>query len=220
MIQGIARKSGPRVRLRVGMVALLMCATPASGQVTPTPPPPVAAPSAPPPASTPPAAQPEPPKAAEAPLGDIREIEAKPVVRLKGQSTWDNGFEALKTAVAALDGEAKRLNLPRNGNPIVYFTDSDDLGFTYEAMAPLGAAPPAGTAFGKDFDFVMSPSGRAVVFPHEGAYDDIDTAYEALAAWLDDKNLVSTGKFIEEYEFIPEKSDEITLRLKIVVFLK
>lgn len=183
--------------------------------------PPVAAPA---PTSPPPAAEParpaEPPKMAEAGGGEMREIAARPVLRIKGQSTWDEGFAALKKAIAALDAEARRLNLPRDGNAMAYFIDSDDTGFTYEAMLPLGAAAPEGTAFGKDFDAAMSPGGRAVVFNHEGAYDEIDTAYEALTAWLDDKNLVSTGKFLEEYELVPEKSDETTMKLKIVVFLK
>jgi effector-binding domain-containing protein len=179
----------------------------------------VVAPPPPAPAETAkPAEVPKP--AAEAGAGDIREIAARPVLRLKGQSTWDEGFAALKKAFGALQAEAGRLNLPREGNPMAYFIESDDLGFTYEAMLPLAAAVPAGTALGAGFDAALSPGGRAVVFPHEGAYDEIDTAYEALTAWLDDKNLVSTGKFLEEYEFMPEKSDETTMKLKIMVFLK
>lgn len=150
----------------------------------------------------------------------MREITARPVLRIKGQSTWDDGFNALKKALSTLDAEARRLNLPREGNAMAYFVDSDDTSFTYEAMLPLGASPPAGTAFGEGFDGTLSPGGRAIVFSHEGAYDEIDTAYEALTAWLDDKGLVSNGKFLEEYEIVPEKSDDPTLKLKIVVFLK
>ncbi len=172
-----------------------------------------------PPATANPAAEPAKPPADTA-GGELREYEAKPVLRLKGQSTWDDGFAALKKAISQLDDEARRLNLPRTGHAMAYFVDSNDLGFTYEAMLPLGARPPDGTSFGANFDATLSPAGRAVIFSHEGAYDEIDTAYEALTAWLDDKNLVSTGKFLEEYEFIPEKSDETTMRLKIVVFLK
>lgn len=222
------RRIGVRLS-RAGCIAAMAGLTMVpAGLAQPAPAPPPVVPAAPPVATpapaAPPAAEPakpaEPPRAAEAGGGEMREIPARPVLRVKGQSTWDEGFAALRKAIAALDTEAKRLNLPRDGNAMAYFIDSDDTGFTYEAMLPLGAAAPAGTAFGKDFDAAMSPGGRAVVFTHEGAYDEIDTAYEALTAWLDDKNLVSTGKFLEEYEFVPEKSDETTMKLKIVVFLK
>lgn len=152
--------------------------------------------------------------------GEMREIAARSVLRIKGQTTWENGFDNLRKAIAQLEDEAKRLNLVRDGQPMTYFIDSDDLGFTYEALLPLKEAPPSDTKFGKDFDAATSPAGRAVVFTHQGAYDEIDTAYEALTAWLDDKNLVSTGKFLEEYENIPEKSDDPAMKLKIIVFLK
>lgn len=228
-------------RNRLGAV-LIACALIAAPLVAfSQTPPPVAPPATPapasppvPPAATPPAApQPARPEAAkpaetkstetkstEASAGEIRDITARPVLRIKGQSTWDEGFVALKKSIALLEAEAKRLNLPRVGHPVAYFVDSDDIGFTYEAMLPLAAAAPGSTGFGAGFDAAQSPAGRAVVFPFEGAYEDIDTAYEAATAWLDDKNLVSTGKFLEEYEFVPEKADETTMRLKIIVFLK
>jgi effector-binding domain-containing protein len=150
----------------------------------------------------------------------MREVAARPVLRIKGQSTWENGFETLRKVIGQLEGEAKRLNLVRAGQAMTYFVDSDDLGFTFEAMLPLAVPPPAEAKFEKDFDATTSPAGRAIIFTHEGSYDEVDTAYEALTAWLDDKNLVSTGKFLEEYENIPEKSDDPGLKLRIIVFLK
>ncbi|KAF0230657.1 MAG: transcription activator effector [Beijerinckiaceae bacterium] len=222
--------NSPTLRKMCGALlfaGLLLAAPVAAQQASPPAPqaPATQAPAVPVPAppATPPAevAKPvEPVKPAGDGGGEMRDVAARPVIRLKGQSTWNEGFASLKKALALLDAEARRLNLPREGNPMAYFVDSDDIGFTYEAMLPLGAPAPAGTAFGKEFDAALSPGGRAVVFSHEGAYDEIDTAYEALTAWLDDKNLVSTGKFLEEYELVPEKSDETTLKLKIVVFLK
>lgn len=223
-----------RIWLKASILALAMSSgslaqqVPAQGTVPASPPavttppvatPPVVTPPAPAPAETAkPAENPKPP--ADGGAGEIRDVAARPVLRLKGQSTWDQGFASLKQAIAALEAETRRLNLPREGNPLAYFVDSDDLGFTYEMMLPLAAVVPVGTTLGTGFDAAQSPGGRAVIFPNEGAYDEIDTAYEALTAWLDDKNLVSTGKFLEEYEFIPEKSDETTMKLKIVVFLK
>jgi effector-binding domain-containing protein len=198
--------------------------TPAPAPPTPAVPAPATpAPAAPvpaPPAAAQPAEKPAIGRPAETGGGEMREIPAKPVLRLKGQSTWENGFESLRKVIGQLEAEAGRLNLVREGQAMTYFVDSDDLGFTYEVMLPLKAAPPADAKFEKDFDATTSPSGRAIVFTHEGAYDEIDTAYEALTAWLDEKNLVSTGKFLEEYEVIPDKSDDPGMKLKIIVFLK
>jgi effector-binding domain-containing protein len=59
-----------------------------------------------------------------------------------------------------------------------------------------------------------------MIFPHEGPYDDIDAAYEAITAFLDEKGLTSTGTYLEEYLAFPEKSDDPGLKLNIVVFLK
>lgn len=179
------------------------------------------APSSPAPSPAPPVLETTPPaKPPEASFGEMREVEARSVLRLGGKSTWDDGFVAMKKAFATLEDEAKRLGLHRNGHPHLHVVDTDDLGFSYEAMVPIASLPPAGTAMGKDIEAAMSPAGRALVVPYEGSYDDIDSIYEALAAWLDDKNLVSTGKFLEEYEVIPEKSEDSALRVRITVFLR
>lgn len=193
---------------------------PAPAAPSPTPAP--AAPVAPTPAPATPAPAPAEPgrTATDATTGEINEIAARPVIRIRGKSTWDDGFRELKKAIAMLQEEAKRLNLAPAGAPMAHFVDSDDLGFTYEAMLPLAAPAPASTTFGQGFDAANSPSGRAITFPHEGSYDEIDTAYEAITAWMDAKNLVSSGGFLEEYEAFPEKSDDPGMKLKIIVFLK
>lgn len=163
---------------------------------------------------------------ADASGGQLRDLEARPVLRLRGQSTWDDGFQSLKSAIDKLALESKRLGLAVINNPMAHFTDSDDLGFTYEVFQPLGAEPPANPAPAgspapaEGMELTRSPSGRVMVFAHEGAYDEIDSAYEAITAWLDEKGLSATGKFMEEYIFLPEKADEIGMKLNIYVFLK
>lgn len=206
-------------------------AVPPPATATPVPASPAPPPAAPAPGTPPAAATPAPvaPNAAPAetakpgevsPLGTPAEVAARPVLRLKGKSTWDDGFDNLRKALDRLEEEAKKANLVRDGYAMTYFVDSDDNGFTYEAMVPLKEAPAAGASLGKDIDATTSPAGKAIIFRHEGAYDDIDTAYEAFTAWLDDKNLVSTGKFLEEYEFWPGKSDDGVMKIRIIVFLK
>jgi effector-binding domain-containing protein len=203
------------------------------------PAPPVAAPVQPAPApsvtTTPPSAAPAAPAAASPPAstaapseadkgvdsaGKVVEVAARPVLRVKSKSSWDDGFGSLKKALAALDAEVKKLGIATDGPSMAHFVDSDDNGFTFEALVPLKEALAAGVTLSPGLDATLSPAGKAVEFQHEGAYDDIDSAYEAFTAWLDDKNLVSTGKFLEEYRFWPEKSDDPGMKLKITVFLK
>jgi effector-binding domain-containing protein len=195
-------------------------APPAQGGAPATAPP-VAPPVAAPPVS-PPVAQPAPADAGKNvdSAGRITEITARPVLRLKGKSSWDDGFETLKKSLSTLDAEMKKLGLVSEGQPMAHFVDSDDNGFTFEALVPLKEAPAAGVTYSAGIDATQSPAGKVVMFQHEGAYDDIDSAYEAFTAWLDDKNLVSTGKFLEEYLFWPEKSDDPGMKLRITVFLK
>lgn len=157
---------------------------------------------------------------ADASTGREVELQAQPVLRLKGQSTWDEGFEELKKAIRQLDEDAKRLGLTPVGQPKAHFIESDDLGFTFEAFLPIVAEPASGLAFSKGVETGRSPQGRAMIFTHEGPYEEIDAAYEAITAFLDEKGLTATGKFIEEYLALPEKSDDAGLKLNIYVFLK
>ncbi len=184
---------------------------------------PAPAPAAPPaaPATPPVPATPEAPKAqAESGGGEMKEIVPQPVLRFRAQSPWDEAHASIRKAIDRLEAEAKRLGLPRQGNPMAHFVDSDDLGFTFEAMVPLANAPEAGKTYGEGIDATLSPGGRSVIFPYEGANDEIDNAYEALTAWLDDKGLVSTGRYLEEYENLPERGDDPGMKARIIIFLK
>ena len=145
---------------------------------------------------------------------------ARPVLVLRGQATWDDGYEALMKAFKTLRGEAGRLGIAHVGKPQTMFTDTNDLTFKYEAMVVLekdpdiALKPQGGMSFGK------SPEGRAFVFKHVGAYDDIDSVYEAITAWLDEKNLTAKGSFVEEYLNEPQGSDDALLELNIYVLVQ
>ena len=157
---------------------------------------------------------------ADASTGQMKTLEARHALRLKGQSTWDDGLASLRKAIATLDAEAKKSGLSIVEKPLAHFVDSDDLGFTYEVYQPLGAPVPAGLTLAPGVDAAQTPAGRAMMFTHESAYDEIDSAYEAITAWLDEKGLTATGKFVEEFQTLPEKSDDPGMKLTIYVFLK
>ncbi len=91
------------------------------------------------------------------------------MIILKGQSTWDDGFDNLMEAFQKLNAEAKRLKLATTGRPRAAFTATDDFGFKFEAMLTLSADPQPAPAAGKDFSFGKSPDGRALKFTHSGS---------------------------------------------------
>jgi effector-binding domain-containing protein len=47
--------------------------------------------------------------------------------------------------------------------------------------------------------FARTPEGRAYHFVHKGPYDDIDSTYETITAYLDAKGILAKDVFIEEY---------------------
>jgi effector-binding domain-containing protein len=148
-------------------------------------------------------------------------LEAKPVLLLRGQSTWDDGFDNLIEAFAKLNAEAKKLNFGILGRPQAAFMSTDDFGFKYEAMVALNsdpASPP--NNLGKDFVIGKSPAGKALKFTHAGAYDDIDTTYESITAYLDEKGLKARNIFIEEYVNDPKSSEDATMEMNIFVLVE
>ena len=206
-----------QVRAQTSAPAPLAPAQPAPAQPAPAQSTP--APSAPAPAQPVPADDMSRPSADASNAVELKLV-ARPVLILRGQATWDDGYEALMSAFKALRSEAGRLGLAHVGKPQTMFSETNDQSFKYEAMLTLEKEPDAalkpqgGMAFGK------SPEGRAFVFKHVGAYDDIDSVYEAITAWLDEKNLTAKGSFVEEYLNEPQGSDDALLELNIYVFVQ
>ncbi|MBN8533616.1 MAG: GyrI-like domain-containing protein [Rhizobiales bacterium] len=188
----------------------ILAQAPPPAPASPTPAPPIAAPT------TPDINRPS----ADASTGREVELQPQPMIRLRGQSTWDDGFETLKKAIKTLEEDARRLGLAPVGQPKAHFISSDDLGFTFEAFLPLAAPPAPGLAFSQGVEAGVSPAGRAMYFTHEGPYEEIDAAYEAITAFMEEKSLAYTGKFLEEYLVLPEKSDDPGMKLNIYVFLR
>jgi effector-binding domain-containing protein len=193
---------------------------------TATPP----APSQPaPPAPTPPPAQttPAPPsdaRASPAPLqpgdafGEEVTLPEKTIVYLNGHGTWDSAFETLIEAFKSLNQYLDKQGLQPNGPAITIYTQTDDTGFRFRAALPIAAAPnnpPKG-----DIAIGKSPSGKALKFVHRGSYDAMDTTYEAITNYLDDKRLEAKDLFIEEYVGDPIKTTEDKLVVNVFVPVK
>jgi effector-binding domain-containing protein len=181
-----------------------------------------------PPAVSPPTAAPAPgaPLSAEQPgesgveAAQTVEVPARPVALLRGSSTWDDGFKSITGALTQIQTEMQKAGLTASGHPFTVFVETDDAGFRYEAMVPLDKAPEGTSELTKDIKIGASPSGKAMKFQHRGAYEDIDATYEAITAYLDEKNIEAQNLFVEEYLTPPKAPDDSSLEVDIYVFIK
>ena len=122
----------------------------------------------------------------------------KPALVITGQTTWDKGFETLADVFRRLEGEAGRLGLKVAGRPLTYFAETDDIGFRFDALLPVDRTPDGGAIPG-EARAGSTPAGNALRFTHKAPYDDVDTTYEGITAYLDAKGVTVRDQFIEEY---------------------
>jgi effector-binding domain-containing protein len=157
---------------------------------------------------------------AEAIAGQATDIIARPVAKLRGQGTWADGLKTLSDAIANVRMAASKASLTVDGRPLVAFTETDDNGFHFEAMLPLTKAPDGKTKLDHGVELGASPAGKALKFQHRGPYEEIDSTYEAITAFLDEKGLDTKNLFVEEYLTDLKTSDDDGLEVDIYVFLK
>ena len=200
-------------------------ATPAPAAPAATPAP--AAPATPPPAAASPTA-PAAPDANAVPasppdtsISQTLTLQSHPVLQVSGQSSWDDGFKTLNDSFTKLNEALAKAKIQPTGHPMAVFTETDDAGFKFTAMMPVAADPGAKPAdMAADLSFGQSPGGKVMKFQHSSAYDDIDSTYEAITAYLDEKGLEAKNMFAEEYLNRTKSSDDNSLEVDIYVFLK
>jgi effector-binding domain-containing protein len=196
--------------------------TPGSGGSTPT----QTAPATPTPA---PAPGPE-PQVIPAPdmgksVGDASTAQnmvlaTRPAIVVSGTSEWEQGFAKLNASFADIRAAMAKAGLQPGGKPLAVFTETDDQGFKFEAMIPLAAAPATAPSLPANAKLGQTPAGKVMKFEHRSAYDDIDSTYEAITAYLDEKSVEAQTMFIEEYLTEPKTADDTSLQVDIYVFTR
>jgi effector-binding domain-containing protein len=137
------------------------------------------------------------PAQASDPFGVETTLPEKNVVFMKGTGNWDSAFETLTDAFKTVYGYLEKQGVKPSGPAMTIYTATDDTGFQYQAAVPIEEPlknPPRG-----DISAGKSPSGKAYHFVHRGSYDAMDTTYEAITNFLDEKKLEAKDMFIEEY---------------------
>jgi effector-binding domain-containing protein len=197
--------------LAFGLASSALAQAPAPAQPMPPaqadpPPPPLSPP-------TPPAARPS-----TDPFGEEAMLTAKTIVYLKGNGTWDNAYDTLIDAFKSVYAFLDKQGIKHAGPAITIYTSADDTGFQFQAAVPISEElkdPPKG-----DIEVGKSPGGRALKFVHRGSYDSMDSTYEAITNYLDEKRLEAQDIFVEEYETDPVKTPEDKLVVTVYVPVK
>lgn len=151
-------------------------------------------------------------------FGEPVTMPERTIVYIKGHSNWDSAFDTLVGAFKSLHEYLDKQNIKPTGPSFTVYTQTDDTGFSYQAALPIAESPkdaPKG-----DMAVGPAPSGKAYKFVHRGSYDAMDTTYEAITNYLDDKQLEAKDLFIEEYATDPVKSDPDKLVVNVFVPVK
>jgi effector-binding domain-containing protein len=168
--------------------------------------------------ATPPAPAEGAPSQPADPFGEEVMMTAKPIVYLKGTATWDSAYDSLVDAFKSVRAYIDREKLKADGPPITIYLATDDTGFQFQAAIPIAEQPkesPRG-----DLAVGKSPEGRALKFVHRGSYDGMDTTYDAITNYLDQKGLEAKDLFIEQYVTDPVSTPEDKLVIEVFVPVK
>jgi effector-binding domain-containing protein len=151
-------------------------------------------------------------------FGEQVNLPERTIIFLKGEGRWDSAFETLVGAFKSLNKYLDKQGLKGNGAAMTIYTSTDDTGFKFQAALPIAEAPknpPTG-----DIAIGKAPSGKALKFVHRGSYDAMDTTYEAITNYLDEKRLEAKDLFIEEYAGDPATADQNKLVVNVFVPIK
>jgi effector-binding domain-containing protein len=140
------------------------------------------------------------------------------IIYIQGHSNWDTAFDSIVDAFKSLNEYLAKQGIKPNGPAMTIYTQTDDSGFNFRAALPIAEAPkdpPKG-----DIGVGPAPSGKALKFVHRGSYDAMDSTYEAITNYLDDKQLEARDLFIEEYVSDPVTTDPDKLVVNVLVPIK
>ena len=140
------------------------------------------------------------------------------IVYVTGSGAWANAFDTLVAAHRALAQALAQQGITANGPPMTIYTEIDGAGFRFEAALPVAETPKPplkdGIAVGQ------APSGKAIKFVHRGSFSDLDSTYEAITDYLDEKGMDAKDEFIEEYVTDIRKASPDHLVVNIYVPVK
>lgn len=151
-------------------------------------------------------------------FGEEVTLPERTIIYLQGHSNWDSALDTLVDSFKSLDEYLAKQGITPSGPAMTIYTQTDDTGFSFRAAVPIAQPlnePPKG-----DIAVGQAPSGKALKFVHRGAYDAMDSTYESIINYLDDKGLEAKDVFVEEYSNGPLQADDDKLLINVFVPVK
>ncbi len=147
------------------------------------------------------------------------ELAPRTVAYLHASGKFENGFKTVRGALARVAAAIKKAGLSPSGHPFALFLATDDTSFEFDAMIPV-AKKSETSELSDGVKIGESPSGKAIKFLHRGSYDEIDSTYDLITAFMDEKGLEQENRYIEEYLTDTTEPDDANLEVDIYVLLK
>jgi effector-binding domain-containing protein len=148
------------------------------------------------------------------------DVPARTVVMTTGNSTYEDAFKSIKASLETVKRGLDKAGLKASGHPLTIFSEPGDKSFKYQLAIPVAGTPDPKLNLGAGLSIGQSPAGKAIKFQHRGGYDDIDSTYDVITAYLDAKGLQVRNPYIEEYLTDLTTSDDPNLQVDIYVFVK
>ena len=153
-------------------------------------------------------------------VGEVVELTSRPALYIEGKARREEVFGAIMGNLAKIRDAAAKAGLKPQGHALAVFLSADDDSLTYRAIEPLESAPDPKLALPDPVKSGQTPVGKSMKFEHRGEYDDIDSTYEAITAYLDEKGVDAQDVFLEEYLNEPKTSDDPNGQVDIYVLTR
>lgn len=151
-------------------------------------------------------------------FGEEVTLPEQTIIFFSGTGQWDNAFETIVDGFKAVNAYLQKQGIKPAGPPMTIYTSTNDTSFQFRAAVPI-AEPPKDPPTG-DIAVDKTTPGKAYKFVHRGSYDDMDTTYDAITNFLDEKQLDAKGLFIEQYITDPATTPQEKLVVEVFVPVK
>lgn len=153
-------------------------------------------------------------------VGALVELTSRPCALIEGKAKREEVYGAIMGNLAKIRDAISKAGLKTQGPALAVFLSADDDGFSYRAMIALDAPPDPKLTLPDPVKLGQTPVGKSMKFEHRGEYDDIDSTYDAITAYLDEKGVDAQDVFVEEYLNEPKSSDDPNGQVDIYVLTR